>query len=74
MQLYFNESYNFLWELDGKDHYNLNPQSKDFISKLGASIWAQQAAFRDEEDREEILGFNTNEEIEKGKYYSIYNK
>ena len=60
----FLTNYNFFMGTDGKDHYNLNPQSKDFISKLGASLWAQQA-FRDEEDREEILGFNVNEEIEK---------
>ena len=60
----FLTNYNFFMGTDGKDHYNLNPQSKDFISKLGASLWAQQA-FRDEEDQEEILGFNVNEEIEK---------
>ena len=47
----------------GKDHYNLNPQSKDYISKLGASIYAQKT-FRAEEDREEIINHNTNEIIE----------
>ena len=47
----------------GKDHYNLNPQTKDYISKLGASIYAQKT-FRAEEDREEIITYNTNEIIE----------
>tara|TARA_R110002050_G_scaffold25066_4_gene67022 strand:- start:2334 stop:4736 length:2403 start_codon:yes stop_codon:yes gene_type:complete len=47
----------------GKDHYNLNPQTKDYISKLGASIYAQKT-FRAEEDREEIISYNTNEIIE----------
>ena len=47
----------------GKDHYNLNPQTKDYISKLGASIFAQKT-FRAEEDREEIISYNTNEIIE----------
>ena len=60
----FLTNYNFFMGTDGKDHYNLNPQSNDFVGKLGASLWAQ-AAFRDEEDREEILGFNTNGEIKK---------
>ena len=60
----FLTNYNFFMGTDGKDHYNLNPQSNDFVGKLGASLWAQ-AAFRDEEDREEIVGFNTNGEIKK---------
>ena len=47
----------------GKDHYNLNPQTKDYISKLGASIYAQKT-FRAEEDREEIINYTTNEIIE----------
>ena len=52
----------YFYGSDGRNRYNLNPQSKDFLSKLGASIYAQQL-FRAEEDREEILGFNTNEQI-----------
>ena len=52
----------YFYGTDGRNHYNLNPQSKDFISKLGASIYAQQL-FRTEEDREEILGYTTNEQI-----------
>ena len=47
----------------GKDHYNLNPQTKDYIGKLGASIYAQKT-FRAEEDREEIINYSTNEVIE----------
>ena len=37
----------------GKDHYNLNPQSKDYISKLGASIYAQKT-FRTKLDKDFI--------------------
>ena len=48
----------------GKDHYNLSPQSNDFVGKLKASLWAQKL-FRTKEDRDEILGFSTNEEIKK---------
>tara|TARA_R110001592_G_scaffold145829_1_gene369549 strand:+ start:1317 stop:3734 length:2418 start_codon:yes stop_codon:yes gene_type:complete len=47
----------------GKDHYNLNPQTKDYLSKLGASVYAQKT-FRAEEDREEIINYSTNEIIE----------
>ena len=46
-----------------KDKFNRSPESKDYISKLGASLWAQKT-FRDEEDRESIIGYNTNEQIE----------
>ena len=46
-----------------KDKFNRSPETKDYISKLGASIWAQNT-FRDEEDRESIIDYNTNEQIE----------
>ena len=44
----------------GKDHYNLSPQTKDYLNKLGASIYAQKT-FRAEGDRNEILSYNEDE-------------
>ena len=42
-----------------KDRYTLMPESKDFVSKLGASIWAQKT-FQAQGDKDDITRYSTD--------------
>lgn len=46
-----------------KDKYNQSPETKNYIAKLGASLYAQNA-LRFEEDKNQIISYNVNETIE----------